>query len=81
MHFWFFICILATIAVVPAHFLSVEHIKLQDRYGEKKGKKIGGSWSNLRVGFLSFLDMNLDFASTNIYCSVSSESNSFDSIC
>lgn len=41
MHFWFFICILGAIAVVPAHFLSVEHIKLQDRYGEKKGKKTG----------------------------------------
>ena len=41
MHFWFFICILGAIAVVPAHFLSVEHIKLQDRYGKNKGKKIG----------------------------------------
>ena len=41
MYFWFFICVLGAIAVVPAHFLSVEHTKLQGRYGEKKGKKIG----------------------------------------
>jgi protein-S-isoprenylcysteine O-methyltransferase Ste14 len=41
MHFWFFVSVLGAIAVVPVHFLSVEHIKLQDRCGEKKGKKIG----------------------------------------
>jgi protein-S-isoprenylcysteine O-methyltransferase Ste14 len=41
MHFWFFICILGAIAVLPIHFLSVEHIKLQHRYGRNKGKKIG----------------------------------------
>ena len=41
MYFWFFICVLGAIAVVPAHFLSVEHTKLQGRYGKKKGKKIG----------------------------------------
>lgn len=41
MPFWFFICVLGTIAVIPAHFLSVEHIKLQSRYGKKKGTEIG----------------------------------------
>ena len=41
MPFWFFICVLGAIAVVPAHFLSVEHLKLQGRYGKKKGTKIG----------------------------------------
>ena len=41
MYFWFFICVLGAIAVVPAHFLSVEHLKLQGRYGKKKGTEIG----------------------------------------
>jgi len=41
MHIWFFICVLAVIAVIPLHFLSVEHLKLQEKYGKKKGTKIG----------------------------------------
>jgi protein-S-isoprenylcysteine O-methyltransferase Ste14 len=41
MSVWFFICILGAIAVTPLHFLSVEHLKLQERYGKKKGTKIG----------------------------------------
>jgi len=41
MPFWFFICVLGAITVVPAHFLSVEHLKLQGRYGKKKGTEIG----------------------------------------
>ena len=41
MYIWLFICVLGTIAMVPLHFLSVEHLKLQERYGKEKGKKIG----------------------------------------
>ena len=41
MHFWFFSCVLGAIAVMPVHFLSVEHLKLQSRYGKKKGTEIG----------------------------------------
>jgi len=41
MHIWFFICVLGAIAVIPLHFLSVEHLKLQERYGKKKGTKVG----------------------------------------
>ena len=41
MSFWFFICVLGAITVMPAHFLSVEHLKLQSRYGKKKGTEIG----------------------------------------
>jgi protein-S-isoprenylcysteine O-methyltransferase Ste14 len=41
VYIWFFICILAVIAAIPLHFLSVEHLKLQEKYGKKKGKKIG----------------------------------------
>jgi len=41
MYIWFFISVLGLIATVPLHFLSVEHLKLQKRYGREKGNKIG----------------------------------------
>ncbi len=41
MYTWFLISVLGLIATIPLHFLSVEHLKLQKRYGKKKGKKIG----------------------------------------
>jgi len=41
MHIWFFICILGAIATILLHFLSVEHLKLQEKYGKEKGTKIG----------------------------------------
>jgi len=41
MYIWFFICVLGAIAAIPLHFLSVEHLKLQERYGKEKGTKIG----------------------------------------
>jgi len=41
VYIWFFICVLGAIAMIPLHFLSVEHLKLQRRYGNEKGTKIG----------------------------------------
>ena len=41
MYIWFFICVLAAIAMIPLHFWSVEHLKLQEKYGKEKGTKIG----------------------------------------
>jgi len=41
VYIWFFICVLGAIAPIPLHFLSVEHTKLQERYGREKGTKIG----------------------------------------
>jgi len=41
MYIWFLISISGLIATIPLHFLSVEHQKLQKRYGKKKGTKIG----------------------------------------
>jgi len=38
---WFFICLFGTIAVVPIHYFSVEHLKLQGRYGKKRGARVG----------------------------------------
>lgn len=40
MHF-FFVCVLCTMAMVPLHFLSVEHLKLQEKHGKDRGTKIG----------------------------------------
>ncbi len=45
MYFWFFICVLGLIAVIPLYFLSVEHITLQERYGKEKGIRIGEIYS------------------------------------
>ena len=44
MNIWFLISVLGTIAVTPLHFLSVEHLKLQKRYGKEKGTKIGKTY-------------------------------------
>ncbi|MHA1851635.1 MAG: methyltransferase family protein [Candidatus Thorarchaeota archaeon] len=41
MSFWFIISVVGTIAVVPLHFLSVEHSRLDEQYGAERGKRIG----------------------------------------
>jgi protein-S-isoprenylcysteine O-methyltransferase Ste14 len=41
MFIFFFICLVGVVAVVPLHFLSVEHLKLEEKYGREKGKRIG----------------------------------------
>ena len=41
MHLIFWVCLLGMIAMVPLHFKSLEHDKLQRKYGQKKGIKIG----------------------------------------
>lgn len=41
MSFWFLLSVVGLIVVVPLHFLSVEHGKLDSRYGKEKGFKIG----------------------------------------
>lgn len=40
MDVWFSVCVLGIIASVPLHFVSVEHLKFQERFGERKGTKI-----------------------------------------
>jgi protein-S-isoprenylcysteine O-methyltransferase Ste14 len=45
MYILFFICVLGVIAVIPFHFLSVEHPKLQKKYGRKKGTRVGEIYS------------------------------------
>ncbi len=37
----FLVCTLGVVATVPVHFLSVEHLKLEAKYGRQKGRRIG----------------------------------------
>ena len=37
---WFVISLVGIISMAPIHFLSVEHIKFQEKYGNEKGAKI-----------------------------------------
>ena len=41
MSFWFIVSIVGIIAIVPFHFISVEHARLDEKYGPEKGKRIG----------------------------------------
>ena len=41
MSIWFLICLIGVIAVIPLYFLSLEHQKLDEKYGKEKSKKIG----------------------------------------
>ena len=41
MYIWFSVFVLGELLLLPLYFFSVEHIKLQEKYGEKKGKRIG----------------------------------------
>ena len=56
MYSWFIFSILGMCFMVPLHFLSVEHLKFQKKYGTDKGNKITGilglasGW-----GFFAFL--------------------------
>lgn len=54
MYILFFICILAVIAAVPIHFLSVEHLKFQEKYGKEKGAKISEIYGRLSANLLFF---------------------------
>jgi protein-S-isoprenylcysteine O-methyltransferase Ste14 len=41
----FFVCMLGAVAMVPIHFLSVEHLKLQGKYGKDRGIRLGEIYS------------------------------------
>ncbi len=41
MQIWFLLSLIGFIAVIPIYFLSTEHSKLKQKYGEQKGKRIG----------------------------------------
>ncbi len=44
MYLWFFISLFGFIAILPLYFLSLEHLKLEDKYGERKAKRIGDGY-------------------------------------
>jgi protein-S-isoprenylcysteine O-methyltransferase Ste14 len=48
MSFWFVVFTIGFLAAIPLNFLSVEHTKLEKKYGPQRGKKIG-EW----LGYLS----------------------------
>ena len=41
----FFVCTLGVIAVIPIHFSSVEHLRLEEEYGRDRGRRIGEIYS------------------------------------
>ncbi len=56
MSFWFLLSVMGIIVVVPIHFLSVEHTKLDARFGKEKGFKIGAALGMISGwGFFLFL--------------------------
>ena len=38
---WFFIFLIGFVLVIPIHFLSVEHKRLESKYGHERGKRVG----------------------------------------
>jgi protein-S-isoprenylcysteine O-methyltransferase Ste14 len=41
MYVWFFVSLFGFVAVILPYFLSLEHLKLEEKYGKEKGKNIG----------------------------------------
>ena len=41
MQFWFFLFLIGFIAIIPLYFLSLEHLKLEEKYGKVRGRRIG----------------------------------------
>lgn len=54
MYILFFICVIGVITAVPIHFLSVEHLKFQEKYGKEKGAKISEVYGRLSANLLFF---------------------------
>ena len=50
MPIWFFICVAGLTLALPLHFWSVEHQKLQRKYGKEKGTKIGNLLGTISGG-------------------------------
>ncbi|MCW4055238.1 MAG: isoprenylcysteine carboxylmethyltransferase family protein [Candidatus Bathyarchaeota archaeon] len=41
MYVWFTVCLLGLFAIVPLHFMSVEHRTLQKQHGKERGIRVG----------------------------------------
>lgn len=56
MSFWFLVSVAGLLLVVPFHFLSVEHDRLDNRFGEERGYRIGAALGMISGwGFFLFL--------------------------
>jgi protein-S-isoprenylcysteine O-methyltransferase Ste14 len=56
MYFMFLISVIGMISIIPVYFWSLEHIKLQERYGQQKGKKLTTTFGLISGwGFFLFL--------------------------
>ena len=70
MYFWLFFCVIGMFSVVPVHFISVEHTKLQKKYGKERGIRVGDVLSMISGwGLFPLLVWNLDHSTTQIYYS------------
>lgn len=54
MHILFFVCLAGFIGTLPLYFLSLEHTKLDNKYGNERGTKIGNIYGMLS-GWLFFI--------------------------
>ena len=50
MSIWFFICVVGLTLALPLHFWSVEHQRLQRKYGRERGIKIGNILGTISGG-------------------------------
>lgn len=41
MYIWFLISLFGFVAIMPLYFLSLEHLKLKEKFGKERGKNIG----------------------------------------
>ena len=41
MQIWFCLSLLSFIGIIPPYFLSIEHLRLEGKYGRKKGRRVG----------------------------------------
>ena len=56
MSFWFVLSTLGLLIIVPIHFLSVEHSRLDSKFGKEKGFKVGAALGMISGwGFFLFL--------------------------
>ena len=62
MYFLFFFFTLVAIVTVPIHFISVEHTKLQERYGKEKGNRLGEIYGRISGDLLFFSLIGLWFS-------------------
>ena len=54
MYIWFYVSLIGYIGTILPYFLSLEHIKLEKKYGNEKGKKIGDIYGVIS-GWIFFL--------------------------